>query len=46
MGLEPGPKWAKFIFSNFLLHKNHEKNFENKIFTYEGEQRGEFFDEN
>ena len=28
MGLEPGPKWAKFIFSNFLLHKNLDKNFE------------------
>ena len=25
MGLEPGPKWAKFIFSNSLLHKNLEK---------------------
>ena len=46
VGLEPGPKWAKFIFSNFLLHKNLDKNFEKKIFTYEGEKRGEFFDEN
>ena len=27
MGLEPGPKWAKFIFSNSLLHKNLEKKF-------------------
>ena len=27
MGLEPGPKWAKFIFSNFLLHKNLDKKF-------------------
>ena len=26
VGLEPGPKWAKFIFSNFLLHKNLDKN--------------------
>ena len=25
VGLEPGPKWAKFIFSNFLLHKNLDK---------------------
>ena len=23
--LEPGPKWARFIFSNFLLHKNLDK---------------------
>ena len=42
MGLEPGPKWAKFIFSNSLQHKNLEK----KIFTHEGEKRGEFFYEN
>ena len=41
MGIEPGKKWAKFMFSNFLLHKNLDKNF-----TYEGEKRGEFFDEN
>ena len=46
MGLEPGPKWAKVIFSNFFYIKILTKIFEKKIFTHEGEKRGEFFDEN
>ena len=46
MGIEPGKKWAKFMFSNFLLHKILTKKFLKKFFTYEGEKRGEFFDEN
>ena len=45
-GLEPGRKLAKFIFYNSLLHKNIDKIFEKKMFTHEGEKRGEFFDEN
>ena len=32
MGLEPGPKWAKFIFSNFLLHKKLDKKILKKCF--------------
>ena len=32
MGLEPEPKWAKFIFSNFLLNKNLDKKFWKKKF--------------
>ena len=46
MVLEPRPKWTKFIFSNFLLHKNLDKKFGKKFFTHKGEKRGEFFDEN
>ena len=46
MGLEPGQKWAKFIFSNFYYIKILTKIFEKKIFTHEGEKTGEFFDEN
>ena len=38
MGLDPGPKLAKFIFSNSLLHKNLDKKFGKKIFTHEGEK--------
>ena len=37
MGLEPGPKWAKFIFFNFLLHKILTKIFEKFFFNSEWE---------
>jgi len=39
MGLEPGPKWAKFIFFNSLLHKNLDKKFWKKnLYSWRGKK--------
>ena len=46
MGLEPGQNGLNSYFPIFYYIKILTKIFEKKIFTYEGEKRGEFFDEN
>ena len=38
MGIEPGKKWAKFMFSNFLLHKILTKKFEKKSLLMKGKK--------
>ena len=38
VGLEPGPKWAKFIFVNFLLYKNLDKNLKKIFFLMKGKK--------